>query len=53
MKILCLIFGPIGCFIGVVGLFTAASLFEYLVHGFALMMGLALFFCYHLLKEYS
>jgi|TARA_Y100000310_G_C20262227_1_gene614164 uncharacterized membrane protein YqaE (UPF0057 family) len=52
MKILCLIFAPIGVFIGIVGLFTAGTTFEILVHLFALIMGLALFFSYYLLRSY-
>jgi len=51
MKILCLIFGPIGLFIGIVGIFTASELFEVVVHLVALFMGLSLLFCYYVLKQ--
>ena len=53
MKILCLIFAPIGLFIGIVGLATATNLFETLVALFALVMGLSLYYCYYLLRSYN
>ena len=52
MKILCLIFAPIGLFIGIIGVFTATNLFEILVHLFAFIMGLSLYYCYYLLRSY-
>jgi len=53
MKILCLIFAPLGLFIGIVGVFTASTTFEILVHLFALIMGISLYYCYYLLRRYG
>mgnify|MGYP003151814747 CR=1 FL=1 len=53
MKILCLIFAPLGLFIGIVGVFTAITTFEILVHLFALIMGISLYYCYYLLRRYG
>jgi hypothetical protein len=53
MKVLCLIFAPVGLFIGIVGLATATNLFETLVALFALVMGLSLYYCYYLLRSYN